>query len=102
VKRMENLVVQRQTDEEGVTDSRRLPVMRTLARLQWCEAGAIYGSVDAREQDVERTLEEMVSRGEVEVSPQSRGSTSRPRYALTLAGWREYLRALVNVYEMPE
>ena len=100
---MENIVVRRQTDEQGCTGAERFLVMRTLARLHQCDEEAILQSVDATEHQVHEILRDMVTRSEVEANPGQRSRGSRKTtFALTLGGWGEYMKALGSIYELPE
>lgn len=87
------------SDTEHLT-ARKLPIMRTLARLHECDVQTLFGSVDATELDVHDILTDMVSKNEVEASRRSRGKDES--FTLTLKGWGEYLKALSSIYELPE
>jgi hypothetical protein len=95
---MENTVMSRPREEAEVLDARKLPIMRTLARLHECDAETLFSTVDASEPDVHDALGEMLSNREVEASPGSRGK----RFTLTLKGWAEYMGVLGSIYELPE
>ena len=100
---MENVVMRRETEESGVFDAKKLPVMRTLARLHECDVGALCSRIDASEIDVHDILGEMLSRNEVEASPRTLTDGKRDeRFTLTLKGWGEYLKVLGSIYELPE
>jgi hypothetical protein len=99
---MENLVLRRDAEEPG-TSARKLPIMRTLARLHQCDVETLYGSVEASELDVHDILSEMLSDKEVEASPRQTAGTPRgERFSLTLKGWGEYMKVLGSIYELPE
>lgn len=99
---MENLVVRREVEEHG-SMAKKLPIMKTLARLHECDVETLYSSVDASELDVHDILGEMVSEEEVEASPgQATGASPGERFSLTLKGWGEYLKVLGSIYELPE
>ncbi|MGH9918966.1 MAG: hypothetical protein ACRD6W_08885 [Nitrososphaerales archaeon] len=86
-------------EESEAFDAKKLPVMRTLARLHECDAEALYSRIDASELDVSEILMEMVSKNEVEASPRAmRGE----KFALTSKGWAEYLKVLGTIYELSE
>jgi len=77
--------------------------MRTLARLHECDVETLFSRVDASELDVHDILTDMVSKKEVEASPtQASGGKREERFALTLKGWGEYMKALGSIYELPE
>ena len=100
---MENLVMRRGIEESEAFDAKKLPVMKTLARLHECDAETLYSEVDASELDVHDVLREMVSKNEVEASPTPQSGGKRgERFALTLKGWAEYLKVLGTIYELPE
>ena len=65
---MENIVLRRETEESGVFDAKKFPVMRTLARLHGCDVETLYSRIDATELDLHEILSEMVSLKEVEAS----------------------------------
>ena len=98
---MENLVMRREVEESGSL-AKKLPIMRTLARLHQCDVDTLYGSVDASELDVYDILGEMLSEKEVEASPRQTGDTRGERFSLTLKGWGEYMKVLGSIYELPE
>jgi len=100
---MENLVMRRAVEGPEVFDAKKLPIMRTLARLHECDAEALCSRIDASELAVYDVLREMVSEDEVEASvrPMSGGKRSE-RFALTLKGWGEYMKALASIYELSE
>jgi len=99
---MENLVMRREVEEPG-SSAKKLPVMRTLARLHQCDVETLYSSVDASELDVHDILSEMLYEKEVEASPeQATGGAASERFSLTLKGWGEYLKVLGSIYELPE
>ncbi len=100
---MEDAVMERRRDELGVLDTKKLPIMRTLARLHECDVETLYSRIDASELDVHDILEEMVARNEVEASPrQPSGERRNERFTLTLKGWGEYMQVLGSIYELPE
>ena len=100
---MENAVMSKRNEESDGLEAKRLPIMRTLARLHECDAEALYSRVDASELDVHDILRDMVSKNEVEASAgQSVGGRLQERFALTLKGWGEYLNVLGSIYELPE
>jgi DNA-binding MarR family transcriptional regulator len=100
---MENLVMDRRRDESGVIDTRKFPIMRTLARFHECDAETLCSRVEASEPDVHDILREMVARKEVEASPRrSPGDGRVERFSLTLKGWSEYMQALGSIYELSE
>jgi|GEM_PF-3846611 len=100
---MENIVVSRGTEESGVFDARKFPIMRTLARLHECDVETLYSRIDASELDVQEILREMVSKKEVEASPRPLvGGKRSERFTLTLKGWGEYMRVLGSIYELSE
>ena len=91
--------------QEGTSedlDSRKFPIMRTLAKLHDCDAQTIYDSVDASELDIHELLSDMVSKQGVEASLKKQVGRRDERFSLTLKGWVEYLRALGALYELPE
>jgi len=95
--------MRRGTEETGITDAKKLPIMRTLAKSHGCDAETLYSRIDASELDVHELLSEMVIENEVEVSPRPALSGRRDeRFALTLKGWGEYLKVLGSIYELPE
>lgn len=96
---MENLIMQGQNDG-AAADSRKLPIMKTLARLHECDAETLYSRVDASELDVHDILSEMLSKKEVAAS--SGGGRDDEKFALTLKGWGEYMSVLGSLYELPE
>jgi len=100
---MEKVVMRGAAEESGVFDAKKLPVMRTLARLHECDVETLYSRIDASELDVHDVLKEMVSKKEVEASqrPLSGGKRSE-RFTLTLKGWGEYMRVLGSIYELSE
>jgi hypothetical protein len=104
VKRIvENVVMNRPKEESGVLDTKKFPIMRTLARFHECDVETLYSRVDASELDVHDILREMVARKEVEASPrQSSGDRRNERFTLTLKGWGEYMQVLGSIYELPE
>jgi hypothetical protein len=95
---MENIVMSKRREDSDFLDARKLPIMRTLARLHECDVGTLLSMVDASELDVHDVLREMVSTNEVEASLGSRSE----RFALTLKGWGEYMNALGSIYELSE
>lgn len=100
---MEKAVIRRATEESGVSDAKKFPIMRTLARLHECDVEALYSRIDASETDVHDILREMVAKKEVEASPRPlSGGNRSERFALTLKGWGEYMRVLGSIYELPE
>jgi len=99
---MENVVTSRQSEDSVVLDSRKLPVMRALARLHECDVETLCSGVDASDLDVHDILMGMVSRNEVEESPQPSGGARAERFTLTLRGWGEYLQLLGSIYELTE
>ena len=100
---MENIVMRRRIEESGVFDAKKLPVMKTLARLHECDIDALCSRIDASEIDVHDILSDMLSKEEVEASPQTPTDGDRDeRFTLTLKGWGEYLRVLGSIYELPE
>ena len=100
---MEKAMMQRGTEEPGVLDAKKFPVMRTLARYHECDVETLYSRIDATELDVHEILREMVSNKEVEASarPPTGGKRSQ-KFALTLKGWGEYMKVLGSIYELPE
>jgi hypothetical protein len=99
---MENIVIRREIEESGSL-AKKLPIMRTLARLHECDVETLYSRVDASELDVHDILTEMLSEKEVEASPMhSSGSARGEKFALTLKGWGEYMKVLGSIYELPE
>lgn len=100
---MENVVMSRETEESGVFAAKKLPIMRTLARLHECDVEALYSRIDANELDVNDILREMVSKREVEVSSTPLlGGVRNDRFSLTMKGWAEYMKVLGSIYELPE
>ena len=100
---MENVVMRRGTEESGVSDAKKFPIMRTLARLHECDVETLYSRIDASELDVHDILSEMLSKNEVEASPRpASGGKPNERFALTMKGWGEYLKVLGSIYELPE
>jgi hypothetical protein len=101
---MENIVLSsRETEESGVFDVRKFPVMRTLARFHGCDLETLYGEVDASEFEVHDILREMVVMSEVEASPNaSAGGRLDEKFTLTLKGWEEYMKVLGSIYELSE
>lgn len=100
---MENVLMNRGIEESGVFDARKLPLMRTLARLHGCDVEALCSRIDASELDIDEILREMVSKKEVEASsrPLSAGTRAQ-KFSLTLKGWAEYMKMLGSIYELPE
>jgi hypothetical protein len=98
---MENLVLTMR-DESQFIDARKLPIMRTLARLHECDVETLVSKVEASELDVHDILSEMVSKNEVEASGEGKVSKRDERFTLTLKGWGEYLKVLSSIYELPE
>jgi len=88
-------------DSEDV-DSRKIPIMRTLARLHDCDVRTLYSSVEGSELDIHEILVDMVSKKEVEATLMKKSGRRDERFSLTLKGWGEYLRALGSLYELPE
>jgi hypothetical protein len=105
---MENVVMSRQKKkkEEGesdVFDDKKLPIMRTLARLHGCDAETLLSRVDASELDVHDILKEMISLDEVEATPKlTLGAGPAGKLTLTSKGWGEYMKVLGSIYELPE
>jgi DNA-binding MarR family transcriptional regulator len=100
---MENLVMSGGVEESETFDAKKLPIMRTLARLHECDVEALHGAIDASELDVHDVLREMVSKDEVEASPRPlSGGRRGERFALTPKGWAEYMKVLGTIYELPE
>ena len=100
---MENVVMRRGTEESGVLDAKKFPIMRTLARLHECDVETLYSRIDASELDVHDILSEMLSKNEVEASPRlASGGKPNERFVLTMKGWGEYLKVLGSIYELPE
>lgn len=99
---MENVETGRPGEESVVLDSRRLPVMRTLARLHECDFNALCSAVDASELDVRDILRGMASRNEVEASRHQPGGLGGEVFTLTLRGWAEYMQLLGSIYELAE
>lgn len=95
---MEKVVVSRQRNETDSLDAKRLPVMRTLAKVHECDEETLYSLIDASELDVHDILRELVSTRDVETTPGS----SDERFSLSLKGWAEYLNILGSIYELPE
>ena len=95
--------MRRETEEPGVLDAKKFPIMRTLARLHECDVETLYSRIDASELDVHDILREMVSKKEVEASPRPlSGGKRSERFTLTLKGWGEYMKVLGSIYELPE
>ncbi len=100
---MENLVLSRPKEESNGREAHRFLVMRALARLHECDEEALIDSIDATDLSIRGVLREMVSKDEVEVSPARPSMGKREAtFALTLNGWREYMKALGSMYELPE
>ena len=100
---MEKAMMQRGTEEPGVLDAKKFPVMRTLARYHECDVETLYSRIDASELDVRDILREMVSEKEVEALPRPLSGGKRgERFTLTLKGWGEYIKVLGSIYELPE
>jgi hypothetical protein len=95
---MENIVMRREVEEPDSL-AKKLPIMRTLARLHECDVETLYSRVDASELDVHDILTEMLSEKEVEASS---GTARSETFALTLKGWAEYMNVLGSIYELPE
>ena len=95
---MENIVMTRREEGPEFSDSRKLPVMKTLARLHECDAETLVSQVEGSELDVHDILREMLSEKEVEAT----GPEPEERFSLTLRGWGEYMKVLGSIYELPE
>lgn len=98
---MEKAVIR--NEEPDVSDAKKFPIMRALARFHECDAETLYSKIDASEVDVHDILREMVSRKEVEASSKHHPGGSRgERFTLTSKGRWEYLKVLGSIYELPE
>jgi hypothetical protein len=103
VKRIMENVVMRREAESGISEEKKLPIMRTLARLHECDVETLYSRIDASELDVHDILSDMISKEEVEASPRPVASGKRnEKFTLTMKGWGEYLKVLGSIYELPE
>jgi len=100
---MEKTVLESPVEEPAGFGRQKFLVMRTLARLHECSEDALVESIDLSRPEVRDILRRMVSRNEADATPASVTTGKRKAtFSLTLGGWREYMKSLGSIYELPE
>lgn len=94
---MESVFMTEGTESRTGVDARKFSVMRRLATLHECTAGALCSGIDASEAEIHWILDEMLSNAEVQAC-----AWAREKFALTRKGRDEYMSALASIYELPE